>query len=84
MITEAVLGLFFAAFKGLFRVLPGLQLTLDQLGAVAGALELLAKVNFIFPIRLVGEFLLIWLAVKGFEFVKRLFDFVIAKVPGLR
>lgn len=84
MITQFVFGLLVGAVELFLDAMPGLTFALDQLGGATGLIELAARVNFIFPLRLVGEFMAIWLVLEVFEFGKRIFDFIIAKIPTIR
>jgi len=84
MITEAILGALLWVARGLVGLIPTLSLPVDQLGALDGLVDLLALINWFFPLGLIGEFLAIWLGLEVFETGKRVIDFVLAKIPGVR
>jgi hypothetical protein len=85
MILESLVLMFFGLVKILLSLIPDLALSLPQeiLGGIAGFVELIGGVTFVFP---VSVFVACcgWLVVLyGFEFVVSVINWIIRKIPGL-
>lgn len=85
MILEALILLFFGLIKILLGLIPNLVLALPQeiLGGIAGFIELLGGITFIFPVSVFVACCSWMVALFNFEFLFSVISFIIRKVPGL-
>lgn len=81
MIIESIFDMLFNVILWVISHMPSLAMITDNIGSIAGLVELLYASGFIIPWGTVLTTLSLWCLLQSFEFVVGLINWLIAKIP---